>query len=237
MMGGGGWYRMHRGWTDNPVFGREPFTDREAFHWSIENAAYQDHQVYFNGRLVDLKRGQIVTSIRRLAETFGWSVKRVRSYMNRLSTSKMWTLESTHSWARITVCNYEKYQQSGHSEGHSEGNTAGTAGAQPGHTIEERKEGEEGKETNEGSARFAFFGRVIRLNARDLDQWRAVYHTVPDIMAELTALDAWLLGQSEAKQKGWFHTVSGALNRKHQEILERRNAPKDADHDRDRITV
>jgi hypothetical protein len=236
-MAGGGWYRMHRGWTDTQVFSREPFTDREAFHWSVENAAYQEHQIHFNGELVTLARGQIVTSIRRLAETFRWSVKRVRSYMNRLSTSKMWTIESTHRWARITICNYEKYQQAGHSEDNTEGQSAGTLRAQSGHTIEEGKEGEEGKETNEGSARYAFFGRVIKLNARDLDQWRASYHAIPDIMAELLALDAWLLGQSEAKRKGWFHTTIGALNRKHQEILERRSAAKDDGYDRDRITV
>lgn len=85
---------------------------------------------------------------------------------------------------------------------------------------------EEEKEEEKGSARkrtpaagYAFSGKVIRLNAEDLATWRRTYHAITDIEAELTSLDAWLTGQPEAKRKAWFHTASGSLNRKHQELL------------------
>lgn len=70
---------------------------------------------------------------------------------------------------------------------------------------------------------YAFTGKVIRLSKRDLGQWSRTYHGIPDITAELWSLDAWFL-KHPAKQKDWFHTASGALNRKHQEALMARRA-------------
>lgn len=70
-----------------------------------------------------------------------------------------------------------------------------------------------------GDAEYAFFGKVIRLNSRDLAQWKRVYHAIPDIEAELLSIDAWLLSLPAEKQKDWFHRASGSLNRKHQEAI------------------
>lgn len=69
---------------------------------------------------------------------------------------------------------------------------------------------------------YAFEGKVVRLLQRDYDQWRKVYSAIPDLTAELTALDVWAANQSAEKQKGWFQSVSGSLNRKHQELLARK---------------
>lgn len=66
---------------------------------------------------------------------------------------------------------------------------------------------------------YAFSGKVIRLTDQDFENWRAIYHAIPDFRAELTSLDSWLTGQPAEKQNGWFHVASGSLNRKHQEIL------------------
>lgn len=65
----------------------------------------------------------------------------------------------------------------------------------------------------------AFAGKTIRLNRRDFDQWAKAFHAIPDLAAELTALDTWLQTAAEPKRKGWFCTVSALLNRKHQELV------------------
>lgn len=72
-----------------------------------------------------------------------------------------------------------------------------------------------------GKADYAFFGKVIRLKPRDLEQWRKTYHAIPDIMAELASIDTWLIAPAtpQSKRDSWFHTVAGSLNRKHQEAL------------------
>ncbi len=84
-------------------------------------------------------------------------------------------------------------------------------------TLEEEKK-EEGDAASAASGRYAFQGGTIRLTEIDLARWRKAYHAIPDILAELTSLDAWF-ASNPVKQKTWFHTTSGALNRKHQEQL------------------
>lgn len=71
----------------------------------------------------------------------------------------------------------------------------------------------------EEASPYAFAGKTIRLNRRDFDQWAKAFHAIPDIAAELTALDTWLQTASDPKRKGWFCTVSALLNRKHQELV------------------
>lgn len=65
----------------------------------------------------------------------------------------------------------------------------------------------------------AFSGRTIRLNQRDFDEWRKRYSAIPDLAAELGALDDWLRTAPEAKRKNWFQVVSGSLARKHQQAV------------------
>lgn len=82
---------------------------------------------------------------------------------------------------------------------------------------EEKKEG--GAAAAEKTTDYAFSGRTIRLNQADFDNWRSRFHAIPDMAAELTALDAWLGKQTDDKRKSWFHQVPGMLNRKHQEMI------------------
>lgn len=70
---------------------------------------------------------------------------------------------------------------------------------------------------------YAFVGAVIRLTAPDLDRWRQTYHAIPDIMAELSAIDDWLRGKPD-RQKDWFHIASGSLSRKHAQFMADRAA-------------
>lgn len=82
---------------------------------------------------------------------------------------------------------------------------------------EKKKEGGRGKRAP--AQDYVFTGKVIHLLAQDFENWRTSYFGIPDLRGELMALDAWLVAQPEAKRKAWFHTVAGALNRKHQELL------------------
>lgn len=97
---------------------------------------------------------------------------------------------------------------------------------------------EENKEEVGGAAapggKYAFEGSTIRLSRPHLEQWRSTFNGIADLMAELVSLDAWWADQPEEKRKKWFHPTAGMLNRKHQEILEKRAEAKRYD---DRITV
>ena len=69
-------------------------------------------------------------------------------------------------------------------------------------------------------SRYAFEGQIIRLNQKDLDAWKATYHAIPDLIAELHTLDAFYAGLPEGERKNWFHRARQALNKKHQNRLQ-----------------
>lgn len=77
---------------------------------------------------------------------------------------------------------------------------------------------------NGGAKAYAFTGRTVRLTQDDFDRWKQAYSTIPDLKAELTAIDDWLDGADEAVRKRWFHSVSRMLGRKHEEAIAARKS-------------
>lgn len=147
-----GFFLVHRGWMDS--FKPEPFTEREAFLWSVEQAAYAAHEMWFKGQRIPVERGQFATSIRAMAEAFDWTPKRVRGLMERLGKAGIWAQQAAHDGAQsptiITVCNYDKYQAAEPVEGTAKGTAKGTSGAQRGHSRgTQQKEGNKGNKEEE----------------------------------------------------------------------------------------
>jgi uncharacterized protein YdaU (DUF1376 family) len=69
------------------------------------------------------------------------------------------------------------------------------------------------------SGDYAFFGQTIKLAPRHFSEWKRLFHTIPDIEAELSVLDGWWQQQPEAKRENWFLATKGMLNKKHQSNL------------------
>lgn len=206
-----GYIKLFRGWHDSDQFTGEPYCERAAWVWLLTNAAWKETtQRNHKGEAVTVGRGQFRTSLRTLAAEWKWSVKRVRSFLKVLEKCAAVGTQRAHGGTIITICKYDDYQSSGHTEGTQEG----TPGAQSGHTKEEGKE-----DKKEENTHYAFFGRVIRLNSADYGRWKSRYHALADFEGELGALDDWLNGQDEKTRKGWFHIASGALNKKHQAAM------------------
>lgn len=140
-----GYIKLHRGWRNTD--GLTPstvFSDWEAWLWLLENAAWKP-RTRFNakGEEIHLERGQMHVSLSSLASVFGWSKKRVRTFLGRIERVSKVVTKRAQSGTLLTICNYDEYQSEGHSQGHSRG----TVGAQSGHTHKEGKEGKEGKKT------------------------------------------------------------------------------------------
>ena len=227
---GGGWYRMHRGWQDDPAFAGEPHSRRSAWVWLIENAAWEDHHQWFNGHRIAVARGELVVSYRGLAKAWGWSLQRVRTFMAQLQKDEKLTHIATHPATHIKLCNYDKYQSEQNGEQHTEQHTGNTGST---HNIR-TEEGKEEKNLNadKSAASYAFFGQTIRLAPRHLSEWRRIFHSISDIEAELSTLDDWWQSQAADKRGNWFLATKGMLNKRHQENVAARR-----DYDPDRITV
>lgn len=209
-----GFIKLYRGWRDTDgLLPSGKFSDFEAWLWLLENCAWKAASRWnAKGEEIRLEPGQIHVSIRSLTTAWGWSRKAVTTFLARLERVQKVRLSKGQSGTILTICNWAKYQAQGDSEGDSQGASKGTVGGQSGDTHKEGKEGKEDKNSNS----YAFSGRVIRLTAADLDNWKKRYSKVSDIEAELGALDDWMSGQEPEQRKKWFHIVSGALNKKHQ---------------------
>ena len=66
---------------------------------------------------------------------------------------------------------------------------------------------------------YAFAGKVIKLNKKDLSTWRNSYSAIPDIMASLQSRDDWLATQPEHDQHKWFVSTSVVLKKEHERTL------------------
>ena len=108
-----GFYRMARGWMKNEVFKRERHTEREAWIWLIEEAAFRPRTKRIGAYVAQLDRGQIATSLRFLATAWGWKKDRVRRFLTRLANDSMLSrkcAENATPYTLITLCNYDIYQ-------------------------------------------------------------------------------------------------------------------------------
>tara|TARA_A100001388_G_scaffold242411_1_gene199190 strand:+ start:1108 stop:1812 length:705 start_codon:yes stop_codon:yes gene_type:complete len=111
-MKSGGYYKMHRGWMDNPVL--KDNDERIVWLSIIERAAWADTETYINGQLLKVSRGCFFTSLRHICIHVHWDVKKVSRFLKRLESCHMIVTEVTSGLTHVTVCNYEEYQSNGH---------------------------------------------------------------------------------------------------------------------------
>lgn len=110
-----GFTLSYRAKWEHPIF--RDWLEAAIWSWLCDTAVWKDCRINFNGEMIALKRGQLVTSLRFVAKGFRVSVKAVRTLFERLENDSMISTQRTHKGTQITICNYEKYQLSTDAEG------------------------------------------------------------------------------------------------------------------------
>lgn len=107
-----GWISVHREIYENWVWKEnEPFDKRSAWIDLLLMANHKDNTIIFDGELLEVKRGQRITSIRKLSERWKWSKTKVKNFLVLLEKDRMILLEIVpHKRTVITIVNYDKYQ-------------------------------------------------------------------------------------------------------------------------------
>lgn len=101
---GGGWVKLHR-----KLLEWECYEDAHMVHLLVHlllTATHEDRK--YEGQTI--KRGQLVTTIKELAETLGASETSTRRRMKRLKGGGFLTIKVAHNKTTITICNYDSYQ-------------------------------------------------------------------------------------------------------------------------------
>jgi hypothetical protein len=106
-----GWIALHRSLTENPIWGSKPFSRGQAWIDLLLLANWKDEKVLIGGTMIDCKRGQSIRSLETWAKRWGWSKSAVRRYFGLLTLESMIVTENVQKTTRLTICNYERYQE------------------------------------------------------------------------------------------------------------------------------
>lgn len=131
---------------------------KDVFLHLLLTANFKEHQ--WMGQTIG--RGQVVTSYKHLAEELGFSVKQVRTALDKLKRTCEVASESTNRYTTLTVVNWDKYQAQeetaageGAGKTANEGQTAGIQTADKGQHFKKDKKDKNEKECQEKRGAYA----------------------------------------------------------------------------------
>lgn len=94
-------------------------------------------------RGIDIKKGQLVTSVAALSEQLGLSTKQIRIAIDKLKRTNEIAIKTTNKFTLVTICKYESYQLSeeckGQTKGQAKGQTEGNQTANKGQQLKNIK--------------------------------------------------------------------------------------------------
>ena len=73
-------------------------------------ANHKDGSFHIGTQVVEVKRGQLVTSQKKLCKQFNWSNSKLRNYLKTAKNASMIHTETTSKKTPLTILNYDSYQ-------------------------------------------------------------------------------------------------------------------------------
>lgn len=123
-----GWIKLYRQLQDCWIWlDKEPFDKRSAWVDLLLTANHSDKKILFNGELITVKRGQILTSVRKLSAKWKWSVNKVYRFLKLLESDEMLQKESDKDRTLLTIVNYSIFQCFEYTNENSNGNANGNS--------------------------------------------------------------------------------------------------------------
>ena len=121
-----GWIKLYRQLQDCWIWlDKGQFDKRSAWVDLLLTANHSDKKILFNGELITVKRGQILTSVRKLSAKWKWSVNKVYRFLKLLESDEMLQKESDKDRTLLTIINYSIFQCCEYTNENSNGNTNG----------------------------------------------------------------------------------------------------------------
>lgn len=106
------WIKVHRKIRESALWeSDEPFDRRSAWIDLLLEANVKDHDVFYKGSVIKVKRGDVYTSIRKLAARWHWSTGKVTRFLKILAQLGMIRKhENVKNVTLLTIVNYGVYQ-------------------------------------------------------------------------------------------------------------------------------
>ena len=78
--------------------------------WFLFRANHKPNKLLFSGELIELNRGEFITSLKHISEAANLTVQETRHFLKLLEKDSMILKNSNTLATKITICNYESYQ-------------------------------------------------------------------------------------------------------------------------------
>lgn len=106
-----GWIKTYRKIQDCWIWQIDkPFDERSAWIDLLLTANHKDVKMLFNGELITIKRGQLITSVRKLSDKWQWDKNKTLKFLRLLENDGMLVRESDNHRTLLAIVNYEIYQ-------------------------------------------------------------------------------------------------------------------------------
>lgn len=106
-----GWISLHRSIQEHWLFKeKRKFSRFEAWVDLLLLVNHKSKKTMIDGELITVKRGQRITSLRKLGERWNWSRTKVEKFLKVLEKEKMLVVKKDSKKTVLTVVKYDDYQ-------------------------------------------------------------------------------------------------------------------------------
>lgn len=121
-----GWIKLHRKLLDCWIWQVKPYDKARAWVDLLLLTMHHDKKIIIDDKPVVISRGSYFISRGKLADRWGWSIKKVDAYLKALENENMVTTTRTKKGTTITIVNYGEYQVEGITQDTTEDTIQGT---------------------------------------------------------------------------------------------------------------
>mgnify|MGYP003106309095 CR=1 FL=1 len=105
-----GWIRLDRKLMSHWLWQKKPFSPGQAWVDLLLMVNHKSERTSFDGKTITIKKGSRITSIRLLADRWGWSKDKTVRFLNSLENDEMLIKKSDTKKTVLTIVNYGNYQ-------------------------------------------------------------------------------------------------------------------------------
>lgn len=105
-----GYIALYRDIKDHWIWDDKPFNRTLAWIDLLMSANHNGNKILIGNELIDIKRGEFITSQEKLQTRWGWSNTKVREFLLLLENDKMIVKKTDNKKTAIEIVNYDKYQ-------------------------------------------------------------------------------------------------------------------------------
>lgn len=106
-----GWISIHRRLQYHWLWSKKPFSYGQSWIDILLECNHKENKFLIKDKLLTARRGESLHSLKTWSKRWGWTISKVRRFLLLLQNDSMIVLKSETVTTRVSVCNYNSYQE------------------------------------------------------------------------------------------------------------------------------